>query len=633
MRGNFVIRVILIGWLALGSGMAWAQAMGYRPIEPPDPDTLPPEMIVGTAERAALFRKGTATGKLRLTASTLPNKFDLRDEGYVTATRNQGKWGTCWMFSAIGSFESCLLKMYGEKADFSELNGLTNPLGAEWWPNDDLLLDGGNAWMAQCLLMNQFGPPLEVQDAYPSLTEQQAYVDKETSAPAHPALPPARLLQEVRYLDPPYNSSTSTYNLYDEDYVRQIKELLYSYGAVTTAYYHHDSNFNSACTAYYNATYSKAANHAVLLIGWDDTYAKSNFKTTPSRDGAWLVKNSWGSSCDYFYISYDDLLVNCYGGIAQFRPVNPAYCQEVSRRYQHDNGEVTHYVPVYSSPNLSMAARFTAQGTERLCYVDFTSAQTPGIAIAYTLSIYAEPDAQNPASGTCLTTQSGTLTVSEEQLIALDTPPTLTPGMCFSVVLSLSSAASNSEAIYFPYNNTCTTAGCTYYANTCAPTASTSWVDSATSRGNLSLRALTSPGAAASGRSSLMDWLKAAGYARESAMATATDSTAATVIDYDTAVSEMTAATAATTQTASGLSLWECYLAGTLPEETLTLIPRLTFNEAGEPLLSPDPELAGRTYTLYSKATLDDAWTTDTDLSGKHFFKYRVSWPADATTP
>lgn len=41
----------------------------------------------------------------------------------------------------------------------------------------------------------------------------------------------------------------------------------------------------------------KKATHGVTIVGWDDNYSKANFKKDhqPPADGAWLVKNSWGS--------------------------------------------------------------------------------------------------------------------------------------------------------------------------------------------------------------------------------------------------------------------------------------------------------------------------------------------------
>ncbi len=75
----------------------------------------------------------------------------------------------------------------------------------------------------------------------------------------------------------------------------------------------------------------KEANHRVCIVGWDDTYAASNFQNsagkTPPGDGAWIVKQSagaqsegqdfqnygeWGIENDkgehtgYFYLSYYD---------------------------------------------------------------------------------------------------------------------------------------------------------------------------------------------------------------------------------------------------------------------------------------------------------------------------------------
>lgn len=88
-----------------------------------------------------------------------------------------------------------------------------------------------------------------------------------------------------------------------------LKEAIMKYGAVAITYFAADEPFVNYTSGaqYYNGSY--ATNHGVTLVGWDDTYSASNFDVRPPGDGAWIIKNSWGTNAGvdgYFYISYYD---------------------------------------------------------------------------------------------------------------------------------------------------------------------------------------------------------------------------------------------------------------------------------------------------------------------------------------
>ncbi|MDR3241167.1 MAG: C1 family peptidase [Lactobacillaceae bacterium] len=56
------------------------------------------------------------------------------------------------------------------------------------------------------------------------------------------------------------------------------------------------------------------ANHATTIVGWDDNFSKDKFAkdVQPAQDGAFLVKNSWGTvwgDDGYFWVSYEDFFL------------------------------------------------------------------------------------------------------------------------------------------------------------------------------------------------------------------------------------------------------------------------------------------------------------------------------------
>lgn len=70
------------------------------------------------------------------------------------------------------------------------------------------------------------------------------------------------------------------------------------------------SYMNEETSAHY-VWEAASANHAVVIVGYDDNYPASNFRAEhlPPADGAWIVRNSWGDDYaidGYFYLSYYD---------------------------------------------------------------------------------------------------------------------------------------------------------------------------------------------------------------------------------------------------------------------------------------------------------------------------------------
>jgi len=338
---------------------------------------------------------------------TLPGFYDLRLEGKVTPVRDQGNAGTCWSFASYGSLESFLLP--GEMRDFSE-NNMKNLLTRAYPEGFDYVQDdGGNEKMATAYLARRTGPVNEEDDPY------------NTESDVSPTdLPPEKHVQNVLFLPA----------LTGPEDAAVLKQAVMEYGAVFTAMCWNTSAYNSMTSSYYyNGT--QALNHAVNVVGWNDTYDRYLFKATPPEDGAWIIRNSWATDWGdggYFYLSYCS---------SQMGKMNTVFTAEDTDNYdtiyQHDP---LGWIGVYGfgSETGWFSGVFTADTDEDLRAVSFYAAQYDS---PYELSIYLDP-AEGPinASGP-VATKTGTIDISGYRTIPLDSPVALSAGQTFSVVTKL----------------------------------------------------------------------------------------------------------------------------------------------------------------------------------------------------
>ncbi len=220
----------------------------------------------------------------------IPSKFDLRDMGWAGNVYDQGNNGACWAVGSVGAVESALLKATGVQYMFSPNNMQNMELIYSKY-GSTALIEGGWVFSAPAYLLSWLGLQSSEVDPYDEMGKISELIF-DSDETVH--------VQDVIVIP----GGTDTTDL-------ELKKALMEYGALAIAYGSHGDSepyYNPDTAAcYYNETHS--ANHMVDLIGWDDSYSKDNFFITPPGDGAWICKNSWGTSFGedgFFYLSYYD---------------------------------------------------------------------------------------------------------------------------------------------------------------------------------------------------------------------------------------------------------------------------------------------------------------------------------------
>ena len=204
---------------------------------------------------------------------TLDAYFDWRANDGTRPVKNQAGCGSCWAFAAVGQLEGHVHIYDGRIEDLSEQQVIDcNAWGAG--------CDGG--WLGAAYSI--FETPGSVRE---SCIPYQARDD----------LPCTQDQCQVIARISDYQSVANT--------VTAIKQALLN-GPVATSMTVVDNFYNYTGGCYETDT-SDPTNHAVVIMGWDDNACGGN--------GAWIVKNSWGTNWGdegYFYIKYGACHIGSY---------------------------------------------------------------------------------------------------------------------------------------------------------------------------------------------------------------------------------------------------------------------------------------------------------------------------------
>ena len=305
-----------------------------------------------------------------------------------------------------------------------------------------------------------------------------------------------RLKDSIVLPDPAEFDNKGNYE-YQEDAVNAIKQQIAEYNRAVCILFCAESYLPGQDTSGKSYMSDKWAhftnvpeysNHAVTIVGYDDNYPKENFSSStdnggpamPENDGAFLIKNSWGSELNefptngfrhwgildgqdnvpydptakakkgnkatgYFWISYydrslndpeafifDDTPVDLSDGgsyyVEQMDLLNSMYCVD------------------YGVPECRMANVFETEATSRLTDISVMTC-APGTAVSYEVYLLGE-QFDDPEDGVLIDEGEEYFDFGGFHKISINSRKVLSKGQKYSVIFSLKYKAEDFDHDY-----------------------------------------------------------------------------------------------------------------------------------------------------------------------------------------
>ena len=252
--------------------------------------------------------------------SSFPSSKTLTKPNYRSQTT-----GACWAYSAMNALESTLLNKYSTTYNLSNSNNIVNVSHERFYLAKAFsgsnaneygfmtLGKGGYALHSILYLTGGYGPI-----ALNSNSPFNGEYTSDTLVSRNNVLNQKKIydvteIQVIGGVDPDSDSAVS-------NKINAIKDFINSGIGVTT----NSRSLRSGCSCFntdtrasycpdLNGSYGSNCNyHASLIVGWNDNYSKDNFAEgyKPDKNGAWIIRNTHGSSGEYYISYYDPYLLN-----------------------------------------------------------------------------------------------------------------------------------------------------------------------------------------------------------------------------------------------------------------------------------------------------------------------------------